>query len=34
LFVAFVIIGMVVFLLALRKEDGYIHARIESERDK
>jgi hypothetical protein len=29
LFVAFVIAGMTVFLFALRKEDGYIHARVE-----
>lgn len=32
LFVAFVIAGMVVFLFALRKEDGYIHSRIEADR--
>ena len=30
LFVFFVIAGMVVFLFALRKEDGYIHSRIEA----
>jgi hypothetical protein len=27
-----VIAGMIVFLFALQKEDGYIHSRIESDR--
>jgi len=30
IFVLFVLAGMVVFLFAFRKEDGYIHARIEA----
>jgi len=34
LFTAFVIAGMVVFLFALKKEDGYIHSRIEAAKDK
>lgn len=33
LFVIFVIGGMVVFLFALRKEDGYIHSRIEADKE-
>lgn len=32
LFTAFVIGGMLVFLFALRKEDGYIHSRIEADK--
>jgi hypothetical protein len=32
LFVAFVAAGMTVFLFALRKEDGYIHSRIEADK--
>jgi hypothetical protein len=34
MFTLFVIGGMAVFLFALRKEDGYIHARIQSERSR
>ena len=34
LFTAFVVGGMVVFLFALRKEDGYIHSRIQAAKDK
>lgn len=30
IFTAFVAAGMMVFLFALRKEDGYIHSRIEA----
>ena len=33
LFTAFVMAGMFVFLFALRKEDGYIHSRIEAAKD-
>lgn len=32
LFTAFVVAGMIVFLFALKKEDGYIHSRIEAEK--
>lgn len=33
LFVVFIIAGMMVFLFALRKEDGYIHSRIEADKE-
>jgi hypothetical protein len=33
-FILFVLAGMIVFLLAFRKEDGYIHSRIEAAKDK
>lgn len=32
LFIVFVIAGMIVFLFAFQKEDGYIHSRIEADR--
>lgn len=33
-FTAFVVGGMIVFLFALKKEDGYIHSRIEAAKEK